>query len=191
MISPVNPTKGPLIVVLFALLTMLTGCVTSKEPLLNAATTPMKAGKYQIQYLTDGKWTTFGVGSLTLVNRTYAWVEEREAFSLLKSGDDRHRFTLIDIGSDYFIVVTATAELRNPKWIGNYVYGVARRVGDAFLYDLPSCLDLRVSQGFSDKQIEKIEVDECLYSSKETLIGALAAYAKRTAMWKRLAPYSH
>jgi hypothetical protein len=188
---PGNLTRGSLIVVVLALLMILPGCVTSKNALLNATVTPAKAGKYAVQYLADGKWTTFGAGSLTLVNRTYTWTEEREPFSLLNSGHHAFRFTLVDIGNNYFILVSATAGLRNPKWIGNYVYGVVRRAGDAFLYDLPSCLDLRVSQGFSDKQIETIEVDECLYSSKEALTGALSAYAKRTAMWKRLAPYSH
>lgn len=191
MISPGKLTKGPLIVVLLALLAMLPGCVTSKTALLNVATNPVKAGKYEVQYLADGKWTTFGAGSLTLVNRTYTWAEEREALSLFALRPNGFRFTLFDIGNNYFIIVTATANLNNPQWVGNYMYGVARRARDTLLYDLPSCLDLRVSQGFSDIEIEKVDVNECLYSSKASLTKALTTYAKRTVMWKRLAPYSH
>jgi len=188
MISPGNLTKGPLIVVLFAVRAMLAVCVTSKKALLNAATTPVRAGKYEVQYHIDGQWKKFGAGSLDLVNRTYTWTEDRETSSLFSPMPHGFRFTLIDIGSNYFIVVTATADLRNQKWIGKYMYGIARRAGGALLYDFPSCLDLRVSQGFSDQQIEKLEVGECLYSSKASLTRALTAYARRTAMWKRLAP---
>jgi hypothetical protein len=49
------------------------------------------------------------------------------------------------------------ANLRNPKWVGNYMYGIARRAGDAFLYDFPSCFDLLASQGSANYQVEKSE----------------------------------
>lgn len=90
--------------------------------------------------------------------------------------------------NNYFIVVAATDDLGSPVWIGHYVYGVARRSGKALLYDFPSCLDLRVSLGLSDPQIEKIETHEYLYSNKDSLTRALIAYAQRTTMRKRLAP---
>ena len=191
MISPCNLSKGLVFTVLFAVLAMLAGCVTSEEVLLNAVATPARAGKYEVQYLVDGKWTKFATGSLALANHTYTWAEDREALSPLNSWPDRFRFSLVDIGNNYFIVVVPSADLSNPIWIGNYRYGVARRVGGAFLYDFPSCLDLLVSQGLTDYQIEKIESHECLYSSKASLTGALTRYAKRTAMWKRLAPSGH
>ena len=190
MISLCNLNKRMIFILLFAVLT-LSGCVTSKEVLLNAVTTPVSAGKYDVQYHVDGKWTKFSAGSLALVNRTYIWTENREASSLFNSNPGGTKFALVDIGNNYFIVVVATADLRNPIWVGNYMYGVARRAGGAFLYEFPSCLDLLVSQGFSDPQIEKIETHECLYSSKASLTSALTAYAKRTALWKRLATSSH
>lgn len=190
MISLCNLNKRMIFILLFAVLT-LSGCVTSKEGLLNAVTTSVRPGKYEVQYHVDGKWTKFGVGSLALVNGKYTWSEDREAVSLLNWNPDWLRVALVDIGNDYFIIVVATADLRNPIWVGNYMYGVARRAGGAFLYEFPSCLDLLVSQGFSDPQIEKIETHECLYSSKASLTSALTAYAKRTTMWKRLAPSGH
>ena len=191
MISLCNLNKGLVFTVLFAVLAMLSGCVTSKEVLLNAVTIPVRAGKYEVQYHVEGKWTKFATGSLALVNRRYTWTEKREVSSLLNSRPNGFKFALVDIGNNYFIIVVASADLRNPIWHGNYVYGIARRAGGAFLYDFPSCLDLLVSQGFTDYQIEKIEAHECLYSSKASLTGALTRYAKRTAMWKRLAPSGH
>ena len=190
MISRRNLNKRMSFILLFAVLT-LSGCVTSNEVLLNAVTTPVRPGKYEVQYYVDGKWTKFAAGSLALVNTTYTWTENREASSLLNSKLRGTKFALIDIGNKYFIVVVATADLSNPIWVGSYVYGIARRSGGAFLYDFPSCLDLLVSQGFSDSQIEKIVAYECLYSSKASLTSALAAYARRTTMWKRLAPSGH
>lgn len=180
--------KGLAVTLLLAVLTMLAGCVTSKEVLFSAAATPARAGRSEAQYHVDGKWTMFAAGSLTLENRTYSWAEDREASSLLKLRPDGLRFSLIDMGSNFFIVVVAASDLRNPTWVGNHVYGIARREGRTFLYDFPSCLDLLVSQGFAN---EKIQTDECLYSSRASLTGALTGYAKRTVMWKRLAPSSH
>jgi hypothetical protein len=191
MISLRNMSKGLVFTALFILLAMLSGCITSNDVLFNAVTTPMRAGKYEVQYLVDGKWTKFGVGSLALVNGKYTWSEDREAASLLNWNPDRLRVSLVDIGNNYFIIVVATADLRNPIWVGHYMYGVARRAEGALLYEFPSCLDLLVSKGFSDPQIEKIETHECLYSSKASLTSALTAYAKRTIMWKRLAPSGH
>jgi hypothetical protein len=185
-----NLNKSMIFILLFAALA-LSGCVTSKEPLLNTVTTPVRAGKYEVQYHVDGKWTKFAAGSLTLINRAYTWIEDREASSLLNSNPRGTKFALVDIGNNYFIVVVATADLQNPIWVGNYMYGIARRAGGAFLYDFPSCLDLLVSQGFSDYQIEKIVAYECIYSSKASLTSALTTYAKRTTMWKRLAPSGH
>ena len=71
------------------------------------------------------------------------------------------------------------------------MYGIARRSGGASLYDFPSCLDLLVSQSFSDYKTKNIVEYACLYSSKESLTSALTPYAKRTTMWKRLAPSGH
>lgn len=191
MISLRNLSNGLVFTVLFIVLAMLAGCVTSEEVLLNAVTTPVRVGKYEVQYHVDGKWTKFAAGSLALVNRTYTWTENREASSLLNSNPRGTNFALVDIGNNFFIVVVATADLRNQIWVGNYMYGIARRSGGAFLYDFPSCLDLLVLQGFSDYQIENIVAYECLYSSKASLTSALTAYAKRTTMWKRLAPSGH
>jgi hypothetical protein len=191
MISLRNMSKGLVFTALFILLAMLSGCITSNDVLFNAVTTSMRAGKYEVQYLVDGKWTKFGVGSLALVNGKYTWSEDREAASLLNWNPDRLRVSLVDIGNNYFIIVVATADLRNPIWVGHYMYGVARRAEGALLYEFPSCLDLLVSKGFSDPQIEKIETHECLYSSKASITSALTAYAKRTIMWKRLAPSGH
>lgn len=191
MILPRSVRKGLGFAASLAVLAMLAGCITSEDALLSAATTPAKAGRYDVQYLVDGKWTKFATGSLTLANRTYSWAEDREALSLLNPRPAGIRFSLVDIGSNYFIVVIASADLRNPKSVGNYMYGVARRTGGAFLYDLPSCLDLLVSQGLPDYQIEKLKERGCHYSDKASLTGALTRYAKRTAMWKRLAPSSH
>lgn len=192
MISLRNLSKGLVFTALLILQAMLSGCITSNDVLFNAVTTPMRAGKYEVQYLVDGKWTKFGAGSLALVNGKYTWAEDREAASLLNWNPNGLGFALVDIGNNYFIIVVATADLKNSIWVGKYMYGVARRgAGGAFLYDFPSCLDLLLSQGFSDHQIEKIEAHECLYSSKASLTNALTTYAKRTAMWKRLAPSSH
>ena len=190
MISLCNLNKRMIFILLFDVLT-LSGCITSKEGLLNAVTTSVRPGKYEVQYHVDGKWTKFAAGSLTLVNQTYTWTENREASSLLNSNPGGTKFALVDIGNNYFIVVVATADLSNPIWVGSYMYGIARRSRGAFLYDFPSCLDLLVSQGFSDSQIEKIVAYECLYSSKVSLTSALTTYAKRTTMWKRLAPSGH
>lgn len=190
MISLRNLNKRTVFILLFAVLA-LSGCVTSTEVLLNAVTTPVRSGKYEVQYHVDGKWTKFAAGSLTLINRTYTWTENRDASSLLNSNPRGTKFTLVDIGNSYFIVVVTTADLRNPIWVGNYMYGIARRAGGAFLYDFPSCLDLLVSQGFSDYQIEKLVAYECLYSSKASLTSALTTYARRATMWKRLAPSGH
>lgn len=190
MISRRNLSKRTIFILSFAVLA-LSGCVTSKEVLLNTVTTPVRPGKYEVQYDVDGKWTKFAAGSLTLINSVYTWTENEEASSLLNSNPRGTKFSLVDIGNNYFIVDVATADLQNPIWVGNYMYGIARRAGGAFLYDFPSCLDLLVSQGFSDYQIEKIVAYECLYSSKASLTSALATYAKRTTMWKRLAPSGH
>ncbi len=173
--------------VLFAALA-LSGCITSDEILLNAATTPLRVGKYEVQYQVDGKWTKFAAGSLALANRTYTWTEQGEVSSLLSSRTGEFQFTLVDIGNNYFIVVFATAVLGNPIWAGSYLYGIARRAGRALLYEFPSCLDLLMSQGVPDFQADKIGAHECQYSGKASLTSALAAYAKRTVMWKRLAP---
>ena len=191
MISPDSLGKRSVVILLFAALTMLAGCITSQEVLFSAATTPARAGRYEVQYHVDGKWTKFAAGSLALANRTYSWVEDREALSLLKFRPDGLRFSLADVGNNYFIVVVAAGDLGNPTWIGNHLYGIARREGRTFLYDFPSCLDLLMSQGFTDSQIEKTQAHECIYSNKTSLIGALTGYAKRTVMWKRLAPSSH
>ena len=187
MIRQRNSSKGLAFAALFAAAAMLAGCITSQDVLLNAVATPARAGTYEVQYLVDGKWTKFAAGSLALANRKYTWTENREASSLLSSRPGGGSFSLFNIGNNYFVVV-ASADVRNPTWTGNYIYGIARRAGDAFQYDFPSCLDLLVSQGLSDTQIGKIEPHECLYSSKPSLTHALIGYAKRTAMWKRLAP---
>ena len=128
----------------------LSGCITSNEVLLHAATTPLRAGKYEVQYHVDGKWTKFAAGSLTLANRTYTWTEHGEASSVLSSRSHELKFTLFDIGNNYFIVAFATAELRNRIWGENYMYGIARRAGRALLYEFPNCLDLLMSQGVLD-----------------------------------------
>jgi len=44
-------------------LTMLSGCIASEDALFNTSTTPMRAGRYDVQYLVDGRWTTYGAGS--------------------------------------------------------------------------------------------------------------------------------
>jgi hypothetical protein len=188
MISLGNLRKGLAFAALLVLPAMLFGCVTSRDVLLNAVSTPLRAGKYEVQYLVDGKWTAFGTGSLALKNGKYAWVEDIEAGSLLKQPPGGLPLALADMGNNVFIIVVATDDLRNPIWVGKYMYGVARRAGSALLYEFPSCLDLLASQGFSDAQIEKIGTQECLYSSKASLTSALTAYAKRTVLWKRLAP---
>jgi hypothetical protein len=188
MISLRHLNRRVLSTVLFAAALSLSGCITSNELLLDAATTPLRAGKYKVQYHVDGKWTKFAAGTLALANRTYTWTENREVSSLLNSLPREFKFTLVDIGSNYFIIVFATADLRNPIWAGNYMYGIARRAGGTLLYDLPSCLDLLVSQGLSDYQIDKIGAYECQYSKKASLTSALTAYARRTVIWKRLAP---
>ena len=176
---------------LFAVL-VLSGCVTSNEVLLNAFITPIKAGKYHLQYYDgDGKWTKFAAGSLALVNRKYTWTENSEVSSLVNSSSGKIKFALVDIGNNYFIIVVASAGVRDPIWFGNYRYGIARRTRGAFLYDFPSCLDLLVSQGLANYQIEKIEEHECFYSSKASLTNAMTTYAKRAAKWKRLAPSGH
>ncbi len=190
MISLFNLNKGLVLILLFVVLA-LPGCVTSKDVLLNAVTTPLKTGKYEVQYYVDGKWTKFAAGSLALANRTYTWTENREASSLLNSRPHGLKFALFYMGNNYFIVVVASADLRNPIWLGNYVYGIARRAGGTFLYDFPSCLDLLVSQSFTDYQIDKIEAHECQYLSATSLTSALTTYAKRTTLRKRLAPSSH
>ena len=64
-------------------LTMLSGCIASDDALFNTSTNPMRAGRYDVQYLADGRWTTYGAGSLTLVGGKYNWAEDREAASLL------------------------------------------------------------------------------------------------------------
>jgi hypothetical protein len=173
---------------LLASLTMLCGCITSDDALFNVSTTQMRAGRYDVQYLVDGQWTKYGAGSLALVGSEYIWTEDREAASLLNWNRTGLRATLVGIARDQFIIVLAADDLRGPAWMGHYVYGVARRSGKTLLYDFPSCLDLLVSLGLSDRQIEKIETHECLYSNKETLTRALFAYAKRTTLRKRLAP---
>lgn len=173
---------------LLASLTMLCSCITSNDALFNTSTTPMRAGRYDVQYLVDGQWTKFGAGSLALFGGKYTWAEDREAASLLDWNRNGIRFTLIDMKNNDFIVAAAADDLGSPVWIGHYVYGVARQSGNALLYDFPSCLDLLVSQGLSDPQIEKLETHECLYSNKGSLTRALIAYAKRTTMRRRLAP---
>ena len=175
---------------LFAALA-LSGCITSNELLLHAATTPLRAGQYEVQYDVDAKWTKYAAGSLALANRTYTWTEHGEASTPLSSHSRKFRFTLVDIGNNYFIVVFATTELRNPIWAGNYMYGVARRAGRTLLYEFPSCPELLMSQGVLDFRVDKFGASECQYSGKASLTSALTAYAKRTVMWKRLAPSGH
>ena len=191
MISLCNLSRRLIFTALFAVL-VLSGCVTSNEVLLNAFTTPLKAGRYELQYYDGGgKWTKFAAGSLALVSRRYTWTENSEVSSLVNSSPERFKFALVDIGNNYFIIVVASADLGNTIWVGNYRYGIARRTRGAFLYDFPSCLDLLVSQGFANYQIKKIEAHECLYSSKASLTNAMTTYAKRAAKWKRLAPSGH
>ena len=129
MISPHSLSKRLVVILLFAALTMLAGCITSQNVLFSAATAPARAGRYEVQYHVDGKWTKFAAGSLALANRTYSWVEDREPLSLLTFRPDGLRFSLVDIGNNYFIVVVAAGDLRNPTWIGNHMYGIARRDG--------------------------------------------------------------
>jgi len=180
--------KGLSCAALLAFLTMLSGCITSNDAMFNTSTTPIRSGRYEVQYLVDGQWTKYGAGSLTLVGGKYIWSEDREAGSLLTWNRGGLRARLVGIARDYYIIVVPADDLRSPIWIGRYVYGVARRSGKALLYDFPSCLDLLVSLGLSDAQLENIETRECLYSNKDTLTHALIAYAKRTTMRKRLAP---
>ena len=192
MISLCNLSRGLVFFTALFSVLVLSGCVTSNEVLLNEFTTPLKAGKYELQYYEgDGRWTKFVAGSLALVNRRYTWTENSEVSLLVNSSPERFKFWLVDIGNSYFIIVIASADLRNQIWGGNYRYGIARRTRGAFLYDFPSCLDLLVSQGFANYQIETIEAYECLYSSKASLTNALTTYAKRAAKWKRLAPSGH
>ena len=191
MILPCNLSKGLALTAIFAAL-MLSGCITSNEVLFNGFATPAKVGKYELQsYDGDGKWTRFAAGSLALVNRRYTWTENSEVTLPFISSPDGVEFTLVDIGNNYFIIVDVSGQLGNSIWGGNYRYGIARRVGGAFLYDFPSCLDLLVSQGFADYQTEKIEAHGCSYSTKAALTSALTSYAKRAAIWKRLAPSGH
>jgi hypothetical protein len=192
MISLCNLSRGLVFFTALFSVLVLSGCVTSNEVLLNEFTTPLKAGKYELQYYEgDGRWTKFAAGSLALVNRRYTWTENSEVSSLVNASPERFKFALVDIGNNYFIIVVASADLRSQIWGGNYRYGIARRTRGAFLYDFPSCLDLLVSQGFANYQIETIEAYECLYSSKASLTKALTTYAKRAAKWKRLAPSGH
>ena len=188
MISPHNSRKGLVLAASLCLLAMLAGCVSSEEALLSTGSTPARAGRYELQYLVDGKWTKVATGALALVNRTYSWAEDREALSLLHPGP--FRFALANVGNNVFVIVVASTDLKNPIWTGHYIYGIARRAGKVFLYDFPSCLDLLASQGFTDEQIEKVKAHECLYSNQASLTAVLIAYAKRTAMRKRLAPSS-
>jgi hypothetical protein len=186
-----NSSKGMALAVLFAVLA-LSGCVTSNEVLFNALATPVRPGTYELQYSDgDGKWTKFATGSLALVNRRYTWTETSEMLPLLPPSTDNFKFVLADIGNGYFIIVVASADLRDRIWAGNYRYGIARRAAGAFLYDFPSCLDVLVSQGFPGNQIDKGDAQECRYSNEASLAGALTTYAKRMATWKRLAPSSH
>jgi len=189
MMSPRYLSKGLALAILLAAAT-LAGCVTSQDPLFNAAAAPAKAGRYEVQYLVDGKWTKFSTGSLKLGNRTYSWAEDREASSLLNAGPRELRFQLVAMGGTDFMIAVASADLRASMWTGNYIYGIARRANGAFLYDFPSCLDLLVSQGLSDFRIQNVGAHECHYSSKASLTDALTRYAKHTAMWKRLVPSS-
>ena len=191
MISLSNLSKGLVFAALLILSTTLSGCVTSNGVLFNAASTPMRTGKYEVQYLIDGKWTKFEVGSLALVNGQYTWEEDKETTSLLNWSPGGLRLKLVDAGNNYLIIVIAIADLRNPIWVGNYMYGIARRSGDVFLYEFPSCFDLMASQGFTNDQIGKVGPQECLYSRKASLTSALTTYAKRAVLWKRLAPSSH
>ena len=191
MILPCKLSKGLALAAIFAAL-MLSACITSNDVLFNAFATPAKAGKYELQnYDGDGKWTRFAAGSLNLVNRRYRWTKNSELTSPFDSNLDGVEFTLVDIGNDNFIIVVVSDKLGNSIWGGNYRYGIARRVGDALLYDFPTCLDLLVSQGFADYQTEKIEAHKCSYSTKASLTSALTSYAKRAAIWKRLAPSGH
>ncbi|MDR3464488.1 MAG: hypothetical protein P4M07_00955 [Xanthobacteraceae bacterium] len=188
MISLGHLRKGLAFAALLIFPATLSGCITSRDVLLTAAATPVVAGRYEVQYLVDGRWTAFGAGSLALKNGKYAWVEDLEAASLLKQPPGGLPFALADMGNNVFIIVVATNDLGNPMWVGKYMYGVARRAGRTLLYDFPSCEDLLASQGIPDTQIEKAGADECLYSSRASLTRALIAYAKREAPWKRLAP---
>jgi hypothetical protein len=191
MISLSNLSKGLGFTAVHTSLTMLSGCITSNDVLFNAVTTPMRAGKYEVQYLVDGKWTKFGAGSLGLVNGKYTWAEGKGAASFLNWNPDGLGFALIDIGNNYFIIVVATADLTNPIWAGHYMYGVARHAGVRSFTIFLVAWTCSCRKGLSDPQIEKIETHECLYSSKASLTSALTANAKRTALWKRLAPSSH
>ena len=58
-------------------LTMLSGCIASDDALFKTSTNPMRAGRYDVQYLVDGRWTTYGAGSLTLVGGKYNWAEDQ------------------------------------------------------------------------------------------------------------------
>jgi hypothetical protein len=191
MTSPCGFRRGLVFTAFLAVLVTLAGCVTSEGVLLNAASTPAKPGRYEVQYHVDGKWTKVAAGSLALVDRTYAWTEDREVLSLLKQRPNGLGFRLVDIGNNYFIVVVASADLGSPIWVGRHMYGIARRADGAFQYDFPSCLDLLMSQGLANYQLGKINSLECLYSDKTSLTSALIAYAKHTAFWKRLAPSGH
>jgi hypothetical protein len=191
MISVFNSSKGMAFAALFSVL-VLSGCVTSNEVLFDTLTTPVKPGKYDLQYSEgDGKWTKFATGSLALIDGRYRWTESSDASSPFHSNVDKLKFALVEIGNGNFIIVADTADLKNPIWAGNYRYGIARRDGGAFLYDFPSCLDVLASQGFAGNQVDKIGAQECRYTSKASLTGAMTAYAKRMATWKRLAPSSH
>ena len=110
MISLCNLSRGLFFfTALFAVL-VLSGCVTSNEVLLNAFTTPLKAGKYELQYYDgDGEWTKFAAGSLALVNRRYTWTEDREVSSFVNWSPEGFKIALVDIGNNYFIIVVATA----------------------------------------------------------------------------------
>ena len=94
--------KGFACAPLLASLTMLSGCITSNDAIFNTSTTPVRSGRYDVQYLVDGQWTNYGAGSLTLVGGEYIWSEDREAASLLNWNRSSLRATLVGIAKRLF-----------------------------------------------------------------------------------------
>lgn len=78
-----NLSRGLVPAALLTLLATLSGCITSNDVLLHAAATPIRAGKDEVQYLVDGKWTKFGAGSLTPANGKYTWAVDGQTASFL------------------------------------------------------------------------------------------------------------
>jgi hypothetical protein len=156
----IRPPVGIIVVAL-----TLAGCIASKAPLFDAASTvtPVAAGRFEVQEENAGKWVKRDAGTLKLEGRVYQWKVDSE--------EGVQRFSLYDVGEGYFIAA-APQEQGKPLY-----YFLLERKDEGWFSYAPLCSDF-IKVRLPAELRPTVEQNDCYFADRATLTRALIAYAK-------------